>query len=57
MTTYIPQLTIPHAVFANPAASVLLPLALGMTVGYSTRRTSYTPLSFTPHVRSYAFLN
>jgi len=35
MTTYIPQLTIPHAVFANPAASVLLPIALGTGVGFS----------------------
>ncbi|ORY65970.1 TspO/MBR-related protein [Pseudomassariella vexata] len=37
MTTYIPQITIPHAVFANPAASVLLPIALGTGVGFSTR--------------------
>ena len=28
MTTYIPALTIPHGVFANPAASILLPIGL-----------------------------
>ncbi|KAI0136481.1 TspO/MBR-related protein [Xylariales sp. AK1849] len=37
MTTYIPYLTIPHEVFANAAASVLLPIALGTGVGFSTR--------------------
>lgn len=37
MTTYIPALTIPHGVFANPAASILLPIGLGTAVGYSTR--------------------
>ncbi|KAK7951978.1 uncharacterized protein PG986_007706 [Apiospora aurea] len=37
MTTYIPQITIPHQVFANAAASVLLPIALGTGVGFSTR--------------------
>lgn len=42
MTTYIPALTIPHGVFANPAASILLPIGLGTAVGYSTRR-KYTP--------------
>ncbi|KAG9249834.1 translocator protein [Emericellopsis atlantica] len=34
MTTYIPSITIPEAVFLNPAASVLLPIALGTAVGY-----------------------
>jgi hypothetical protein len=38
MTTYIPALTLPHAVFTNPAASILLPIALGTAVGFSTRR-------------------
>ncbi|KAJ4394705.1 hypothetical protein N0V93_003924 [Gnomoniopsis smithogilvyi] len=37
MTTYIPALTIPYGVFANPAASVLLPIGLGAGIGYSTR--------------------
>lgn len=38
MTTYIPALTIPYPVFANPAVSILLPVTLGTAVGYSTRR-------------------
>ena len=38
MTTYIPQLTLPYKVFDTPAASVLLPIALGTFVGFSTRR-------------------
>lgn len=42
MTTYIPALTIPHGVFANPAASILLPIGLGTVVGYSTRREQST---------------
>ncbi|RYP54308.1 hypothetical protein DL768_000882 [Monosporascus sp. mg162] len=37
MTTYIPQLTLPERVFASAPASILLPVALGTTVGYSTR--------------------
>ncbi|KAK4128720.1 TspO/MBR-related protein [Parathielavia appendiculata] len=37
MTTYIPSLTIPEAVFNNLPASVLLPIALGTAVGFSTR--------------------
>ncbi|KAL8643160.1 MAG: hypothetical protein Q9228_000222 [Teloschistes exilis] len=35
MTTYIPSLTLPSAIFANPAASILLPVGLGLGVGYS----------------------
>ncbi|KAI0858574.1 TspO/MBR-related protein [Xylaria cubensis] len=38
MTTYIPKInTIPYDVFASPSASILLPIALGSAVGYSTR--------------------
>ncbi|KAI2617522.1 TspO/MBR-related protein [Hypomontagnella submonticulosa] len=38
MTTYLPHLTaIPYDVFANPAASVLLPIVLGTTVGFNSR--------------------
>ncbi|KAG9907949.1 TspO/MBR-related protein, partial [Aureobasidium melanogenum] len=37
MTTYIPHLTLPSFIFEKPAASVLLPVALGTAVGYSTR--------------------
>ncbi|KAI0200131.1 TspO/MBR family-domain-containing protein [Astrocystis sublimbata] len=37
MTTYIPKITtIPYDVFASPSASILLPIALGSAVGYST---------------------
>ena len=39
MTTYIPALTLPEAVFNSLPASVLLPIALGSAVGYATRRT------------------
>ena len=38
MTTYMPSITIPQAVFLQPAASIALPIALGSAVGYSTRR-------------------
>ncbi|KAH6608716.1 mbr family [Trichoderma cornu-damae] len=37
MTTHIPAITIPSAVFQNPAASILLPIALGTAVGFGTR--------------------
>ncbi|KAK1984121.1 TspO/MBR family protein [Colletotrichum cereale] len=40
MTTFIPALTLPHQVFENAAASILLPIALGTAVGYSTRPKS-----------------
>ncbi|KAI0894910.1 TspO/MBR-related protein [Annulohypoxylon nitens] len=37
MTTSIPSLiSLPHSVFANPAASILLPIALGTTAGLSS---------------------
>ncbi len=37
MTTYAPSLALPYSIFANPAASVLLPIALGTTIGYSVK--------------------
>ncbi|KAB5580352.1 TspO/MBR-related protein [Coniochaeta sp. 2T2.1] len=37
MTTYIPQLTLPQAVFSNPAVAILLPIALGTGVGFLVR--------------------
>jgi len=37
MTTYIPSITLPSFIFDRPAASILLPLALGNAVGYLTR--------------------
>lgn len=43
MTTYIPQLTLPEAIFNSLPASILLPIALGTAVGYSTRR-EFQPL-------------
>ncbi|UNI21070.1 hypothetical protein JDV02_007091 [Purpureocillium takamizusanense] len=43
MTTFIPSITIPEAVFLNPAASVLLPVALGTAVGFGTRREQQPP--------------
>ena len=44
MTTYMPSITIPQAVFLHPAASIALPIVLGTAVGYSTRR-EFQPLS------------
>jgi len=37
MTSFIPSLTLPAGVFASPAASILLPIALGTAVGFSVR--------------------
>jgi len=37
MTTYIPHLTLPSAIFTSAPASILLPIVLGTAVGYSTR--------------------
>ncbi|KAK5990851.1 Translocatorhomolog-like protein [Cladobotryum mycophilum] len=37
MTTYMPAITIPSTIFQNPASSILLPVALGTIVGFSTR--------------------
>ncbi|KAK0745887.1 TspO/MBR family-domain-containing protein [Schizothecium vesticola] len=37
MTTYIPNLTLPSFIFNSPAASILLPIALGTGVGYATQ--------------------
>ncbi|KAI5866953.1 TspO/MBR-related protein [Durotheca rogersii] len=38
MTTYTPRLaSLPYDVFANPAASILLPIALGTTVGFGSQ--------------------
>ncbi|KAK7520058.1 translocator protein [Phyllosticta citriasiana] len=37
MTTYVPQLTLPAAVFDKPAIAVLLPVTAGMAVGFMTR--------------------
>jgi benzodiazapine receptor len=37
MTTYIPSLTLPEAIFGSLPGSILLPITLGSAVGYSTR--------------------
>ncbi|KAK5127143.1 hypothetical protein LTR85_008503 [Meristemomyces frigidus] len=37
MTTYIPSLTLPSFLFENAAASILLPVAAGTAIGFSTR--------------------
>lgn len=47
MTTYIPQLTLPEAIFNSLPASILLPIALGTAVGYGTRpKDSDTPRQY-----------
>ena len=33
MTTYIPSLTLPQGLFASPAASILLPVGIGLGIG------------------------
>ncbi|KAI8718791.1 hypothetical protein NCS52_00659100 [Fusarium sp. LHS14.1] len=45
MTTYVPALTLPDAVFLKPAVSVLLPIGLGTAVGLSATQTQKTYLS------------
>lgn len=50
MTTYMPGITIPAAVLQHPAASVLLPIALGTAVGFGTRRERVWPLDRARHV-------
>ncbi|KAH6690444.1 benzodiazepine receptor family protein [Plectosphaerella plurivora] len=42
MTTFVPALTLPRAVFDHPASSILLPIALGTAVGYSATKTRST---------------
>ncbi|KAI7351902.1 TspO/MBR-related protein [Hortaea werneckii] len=37
MTTYIPSLTLPSIAFEHPVAAILLPIAAGTAVGFSTR--------------------
>ena len=42
MTTYIPSLTLPSWAFHNPAASILLPIAMGTAVGFATGSTLHS---------------
>ncbi|KAL0254390.1 hypothetical protein SLS55_009865 [Diplodia seriata] len=37
MTTFVPALTLPAAVFERPAAAILLPVVAGAGIGYLTR--------------------
>ena len=52
MTTFIPSLTLPHHIFASPAASILLPIAAGTFVGFAVSsektRTTYKELRQPP---------
>ena len=41
MTTYIPSLTLPSQVFAQPALSILLPVGVGLGLGYFVTRTIF----------------
>ena len=43
MSTFIPSLTLPASVFAQPAASILLPVGAGLAVGFLTSRILYCP--------------
>ncbi|KAF7874653.1 uncharacterized protein EAF02_008630 [Botrytis sinoallii] len=55
MTTFVPSLTLPAAIFANPTASVLLPITLGSAIGSHKRNSkgptwhlNNNPLTFHP---------
>lgn len=37
MTSYIPSITIPGIIFEKPALSILLPVVLGTSVGFSVQ--------------------
>ena len=41
MTSYISSLTLPASVFTQPAAAILLPVALGTTVGFMMQRRGF----------------
>ncbi|CAK7240273.1 MAG: hypothetical protein STHCBS139747_001711 [Sporothrix thermara] len=43
MTTFLHHLALPDAVFSSPAASILLPIALGTAIGYGTRPDIHDP--------------
>ncbi|KPM35626.1 hypothetical protein AK830_g10954 [Neonectria ditissima] len=45
MTSFIPALTLPSAVFLNPAVSILLPIGLGTAVGLAATQTQKTYLN------------
>ncbi|OMP87658.1 Translocator protein-like protein [Diplodia seriata] len=43
MTTFVPALTLPAAVFERPAAAILLPVVAGAGIGYLTRPADPAP--------------
>lgn len=45
MTTYIPSLTLPGQLFEQPALSILLPVALGTSIGFIVSRTLLDPIN------------
>ncbi|POS83754.1 hypothetical protein EPUL_004159 [Erysiphe pulchra] len=53
MTTFVPSLTLPAAIFANQATSILLPVIAGAGIGYSLRpketRNTYIKLKQPPY--------
>ena len=49
MTSYIPSITLPGQIFATPAASILLPVALGTAVGFSIARRHLLSDGVGPH--------
>jgi hypothetical protein len=46
MTSYIPSITLPGQIFAQPAASILLPIALGTGIGFAVSRRFSTPFTY-----------
>jgi len=46
MTTYIPSLTLPHAVFESAPLSILLPVLAGTSIGYSSRPKKETQSAY-----------
>ena len=38
MTAYIPSITLPGQIFSQPAASILLPILAGTSIGFYVRR-------------------
>ena len=46
MTTYIPSITLPEQIFAQPVTSIFLPMILGTAVGFVVSRTSRHTFDF-----------
>jgi hypothetical protein len=56
MTTHIPAITVPAVVFETPAASILLPVALGSAVGWSARRKQHLLPSKDIHIMGFTLV-